>query len=296
MNERKRHVIKKAHQLFIDKGFQATSIQDILDYAQISKGTFYNYFSSKNELLISIFKTISEEIEKELNELLIGQDPRDLEIFIKQIELQTEKNHVNKISALFGEVFVSDDEELKQYISKIHLRMLRWIFRRFVDIFGEEKKPYLLDCTIMFASFLNHSLRYFPHSNEWKENLRRIIRYSMNRIVNIVEDVSASGEQLIPPEKLDEWLAEDRNVPRTFHDDLHRTILSLRKDLLGAKDEEKYTELLDFIKTEFSEEETPRKHLTYAVLSSLKEQPLFKKKNLEKLESLIKKYFESCKH
>ena len=55
MNDRKQHVINKAHQLFIDKGFQATSIQDILDYSGISKGTFYNYFSSKNELLIAIF-------------------------------------------------------------------------------------------------------------------------------------------------------------------------------------------------------------------------------------------------
>lgn len=61
MNNRKMHVIQKAHQLFLEKGFQATSIQDILDYSGISKGTFYNYFSSKNELLISIFKTLHEK-------------------------------------------------------------------------------------------------------------------------------------------------------------------------------------------------------------------------------------------
>ncbi|SIC20615.1 Uncharacterised protein [Mycobacteroides abscessus subsp. abscessus] len=30
MNDRKQHVIKMAHQLFIDKGFQATSIQDMM--------------------------------------------------------------------------------------------------------------------------------------------------------------------------------------------------------------------------------------------------------------------------
>ena len=64
MNDRKQHVVNKAHQLFIDKGFQATSIQDILDYSGISKGTFYNYFSSKNELLIAIFKTIFKKLEQ----------------------------------------------------------------------------------------------------------------------------------------------------------------------------------------------------------------------------------------
>ncbi|MGA9287974.1 MAG: helix-turn-helix domain-containing protein, partial [Anaerobacillus sp.] len=63
MNDRKQHVIKMAHQLFIDRGFQATSIQDILDYSGISKGTFYNYFSSKNELLIALFKALYGSME-----------------------------------------------------------------------------------------------------------------------------------------------------------------------------------------------------------------------------------------
>ncbi|MFP3340850.1 TetR/AcrR family transcriptional regulator, partial [Micrococcus sp. SIMBA_131] len=58
MNDRKQHVIKMAHQLFIERGFQSTSIQDILEYSGISKGTFYNYFSSKNELLIALFKAL----------------------------------------------------------------------------------------------------------------------------------------------------------------------------------------------------------------------------------------------
>ncbi len=56
MNNRKQQVVKNAHHLFfVEKGFQAISIQDIIDYSGISKGTFYNYFSSKNELLTSCF-------------------------------------------------------------------------------------------------------------------------------------------------------------------------------------------------------------------------------------------------
>ena len=54
MNDRKQQVLLTAQQLFVEKGFSATSVQDILDEAKISKGTFYNYFSSKNECLIAI--------------------------------------------------------------------------------------------------------------------------------------------------------------------------------------------------------------------------------------------------
>src|SRR5690606_34032782 len=104
MNDRKQHVVKMAHQLLIDKGFQATSIQDILDYSGISKGTFYNYFSSKNELLIALFKTIYKKLEQDRNELLIGKDPTNIEIFIKQIELQMNTNRTNKLISLFEEV------------------------------------------------------------------------------------------------------------------------------------------------------------------------------------------------
>jgi TetR/AcrR family transcriptional regulator, cholesterol catabolism regulator len=41
-------------QLFEKKGFKETSIQDIVDSIGVTKGTFYYYFSSKEELLMDI--------------------------------------------------------------------------------------------------------------------------------------------------------------------------------------------------------------------------------------------------
>ena len=87
MYERKQQVIKNAHQLFIEKGYQATSIQEILDCSGISKGTFYNYFSSKSELLKAVFISINRNFEKERNELLIGKNLDDFEVFIEQVQL-----------------------------------------------------------------------------------------------------------------------------------------------------------------------------------------------------------------
>ena len=40
-----------AQQLFISKGFEATTISDIVRDAGVAKGTFYHYFASKNEML-----------------------------------------------------------------------------------------------------------------------------------------------------------------------------------------------------------------------------------------------------
>ncbi|MEH6957341.1 TetR/AcrR family transcriptional regulator, partial [Neobacillus drentensis] len=199
MYNRKQNVIKMAHQLFIEKGFQATSIQDILDYSGISKGTFYNYFSSKNELLIGIYKTIYKQLEKDRNDLLIGRNPADIDIFIKQLELQMISNRKNKLIALYEEVLASNDADLKQFVQNARLKSLHWYFNRFIDIFGEEKRPYLLDCAIMFQGIIQYNLLYNRLANETGEKISRVVGYSVARLVKLVEEVAESGNQLHEP-------------------------------------------------------------------------------------------------
>ncbi|MGG1573966.1 TetR/AcrR family transcriptional regulator [Fictibacillus sp. NRS-1165] len=48
--------------LFEKKGFSETSIQDIVDALGVTKGTFYYYFSSKEELLMNIHNGYIDEL------------------------------------------------------------------------------------------------------------------------------------------------------------------------------------------------------------------------------------------
>jgi len=48
---RRNEILDAAQQLFAFKGYDQTSVQDVLDAAGISKGAFYHYFTSKSELL-----------------------------------------------------------------------------------------------------------------------------------------------------------------------------------------------------------------------------------------------------
>lgn len=292
MNNRKMHVIKKAHQLFLDKGFQATSIQDILDYSGISKGTFYNYFSSKNELLISIFKTLHEKMESERNKLLIGQDPSSLEVFTQQIELQMNMNRTNKLVALFEEVLVSNDPELKQFIKEGQLRMVDWIFSRFIEIFGEDKKPYLLDCAVMFLGILHHNVKYYTKFFEFSSSINPVVRYSVERIRKVVEEVSSAGDYLLKPE-----LIENR-FRQTDHKNLHilcKSILTLKKSI-KQEEQNDCMDLLDFIQEEMIHSKKPRKFLIESALQSLSRCIAFldakEFKNLEKLVSSCLKFPE----
>ncbi|WP_053363852.1 TetR/AcrR family transcriptional regulator [Bacillus sp. FJAT-27251] len=286
MNDRKQHVLRMAHQLFIEKGFQATSIQDILDYSGISKGTFYNYFSSKNELLISLFKSIHSQLDKERNELLIGKDPSDIEVFIKQIELQLQTHRSNKLISLFDEVVYSPDEELKVFFKQNQLRAVRWLYRRFIDIFGERSKPYLLDCSIMFIGILHYNLKFHAMAYDTTD-LYKIVRYSVERLVKIVSDVTEADAQLIQPGVLNNWFPNSGDGSQSIKQALCRTVLGMKKSSSNAQEQGKYLELLDFIQDELLHANTPRIHLVNSAISTLEDgKTLFAENDIEKLKNL----------
>ena len=50
-----------AEKLFLAKGVEATTINDIVEAAQVAKGTFYHYFSSKNDMLDALGKRYTEK-------------------------------------------------------------------------------------------------------------------------------------------------------------------------------------------------------------------------------------------
>ncbi|MFP4459511.1 MAG: TetR/AcrR family transcriptional regulator [Candidatus Zixiibacteriota bacterium] len=68
MIRNKKLLKEAATKLFAENGFHATKIDDIVEIAGFSKGTFYNYFKSKEAVLLEI---IDDNTEKLLSELSI---------------------------------------------------------------------------------------------------------------------------------------------------------------------------------------------------------------------------------
>ena len=62
-NERKQELLKIAYNMFLNKGYDNTSIDDIINEAKIAKGTYYYYFESKEATLEEVINMmINEEI------------------------------------------------------------------------------------------------------------------------------------------------------------------------------------------------------------------------------------------
>ena len=52
--QRRAEILDTARRLFTTRGFQSTSVEDILTEVGIAKGTLYYHFSSKEEILRSL--------------------------------------------------------------------------------------------------------------------------------------------------------------------------------------------------------------------------------------------------
>jgi AcrR family transcriptional regulator len=66
----KEKIIQQSIQLFGEKGFKETSIQDIVDSLNVTKGTFYYYYKSKTELLMAIHLKYIDDLLRKQEEII----------------------------------------------------------------------------------------------------------------------------------------------------------------------------------------------------------------------------------
>ncbi|MCJ7533638.1 MAG: TetR/AcrR family transcriptional regulator, partial [Anaerolineales bacterium] len=63
-------------QLVLEKGYDAISIQDITERADLGRGTFYLHFKDKEEVVWTAFKDLFQELEQEAHKQLDRHMPQ----------------------------------------------------------------------------------------------------------------------------------------------------------------------------------------------------------------------------
>lgn len=72
--DRAADILASARKLFFARGYETTSVNDVIADAGISKGAFYHYFDSKEALLAALTEQLARENMEALEPLLV--DPR----------------------------------------------------------------------------------------------------------------------------------------------------------------------------------------------------------------------------
>jgi len=87
----KRQLLKMAIELFSKNGFEKTTIEDITKKAKVAKGTFYNFFEKKEDVLLCFLDSEIEKSRDEIQKKLYTEND-----FFDQLELisTTFSNHI----------------------------------------------------------------------------------------------------------------------------------------------------------------------------------------------------------
>ena len=110
--KRRKEIVLAALEVFSERGYEATSMSQIAKLAGIGKGTIYEYFESKEEIILNAIRTWAENMEAEVEKQIEGtddpvgrlrkyahssiaafmRDKRIMRLFIAMLEIMLEDN------------------------------------------------------------------------------------------------------------------------------------------------------------------------------------------------------------
>ena len=104
--ERQQRILEAARWFFNFHGYADTTMEDIARVAKLAVGTLYNYFSSKDELLISLIRVGTERVTA-LAERIVADPPADAVESIAALADAFMENIAAEDRRLWREVFVA---------------------------------------------------------------------------------------------------------------------------------------------------------------------------------------------
>jgi len=106
---RKNEILDAAEKLFTAKGFERATVNDILDELGIAKGTFYHYFTSKEDALDAI---VSRRIESGLEKARLIAASCDLGVHEKMLAVIMAQKPENQVQEEFTSVLHEQENAL----------------------------------------------------------------------------------------------------------------------------------------------------------------------------------------
>ena len=119
--EKQQKIIKSAKKEFARAPIENVSIKNIVEDADIARGSFYQYFESKEDLLIYILKENSEELNNKLRNKLKEINGNIFELYIFLYDSMIEEFIDNSDQELFRQIFInlkSSDENVFDLVKK----------------------------------------------------------------------------------------------------------------------------------------------------------------------------------
>ena len=136
--EKKRErILKKSWELFKKNGYEEIKIERITKEVGISKGSFYTYFKTKEDVLFSILEKIEIEIENSINDIDTSEEPSKVlyNLLEKRVELFLGYVQNMKLENLY----IMKSGQIDEFKNKITVFYTTYIKENIIKNYGNKK-------------------------------------------------------------------------------------------------------------------------------------------------------------
>ena len=135
-DERRRELIACAQRLFYSKGYESTSVRDIVDEVGVAKGTFYYYFDSKQAILEALVDELIGQSVALLHDIVADEALPALEKWVQALQVVADWKTARKAEMLaILHVMHMDENILLQY--KVRMETVHMLSPEFARIIAQ---------------------------------------------------------------------------------------------------------------------------------------------------------------
>lgn len=135
-NQKRKKILDKAWELFRKNGHEETKVEDITRELGVSKGSFYTYFKTKDEVLYEILERIKKENEERISKINVNQEPSKIleDYVISKMNYIVKLLNNMKISSINRNL---SNSKLKNFFEELKKVSIEFIKKNIVEKFNK---------------------------------------------------------------------------------------------------------------------------------------------------------------
>lgn len=187
---RKREILEVSRELFVKKGYDHTSVNDILKIVDIAKGTFYYYFASKEEVLEAIILDIVDEGARRAEKILKDKTTPLVNRIMMAIMAQTPE--FEGVDEIKEEMHKVENTKLEQLYLKAMLKRMTQLLQEPVlegvdqDIFHMEYPTECIESILLLGHMLFDCDIFEWEMEEYPKKIQAFL-YNIERMMGTKE-------------------------------------------------------------------------------------------------------------
>ena len=182
--EKKQKVLNAAKREFARVPIEQVSIKNIVEDAEIARGSFYQYFESKEDLLAYILKENADEIDTKIKYKIYETKGNIFDAYIELYDLMVKKFVENTEQEFFKQIFINlrlSDESLFTLIKSVKPQNIIKYFEMFdkTSLKINEKNDFILICDMLNVITRRAIVKNFKGNSqeECRQNFLKQIDY-----------------------------------------------------------------------------------------------------------------------